>query len=128
MRGIKIHNKRDFTLGSLLICSLAFRSVEAFGGGWSLVEAPIKLGTKSARISYDDSLPLRSWNVSALADSEASCQGKLAEKEREDQEAWEIGLKAAVKATGMNEDQLRIRSPRVQHPRKCVPDNDSRLR
>ena len=127
-QGVFKMNKREFTLRFLLICLFAFRSVDAFGGGWSLIDAPIKLGTKSARTSYDDSLPLKSWNLSAFADSEDSCLAKMAEKEREDQRAWDIGMKAAVKATGMSEDQLRARSPRVQVPRKCLPDNDPRLR
>ena len=115
-------------LGFVSLCSFALGPVDAFGGGWILIQAPIKLGTKSPRTTYDDSLPLKNWNIVAIADSEASCRSKMVEKERQDQEIWEGGLKVAAQTMKMSEDEVKARVPRIPIPRMCLPDNDPRLR
>jgi|SRR4029077_9732559 len=121
-------NERVLILGFALLCLVEFRSPDAFAAGWVVIEAPIKLGTKSARTSYNDSLPFKSWNWSATADSDASCLAKMAEKEQQDQEAWEIGMKVAAKNSGMSENEIRAKVPRVKVPRKCLRDDDPSLR
>jgi len=113
----------------LCVMTLAVASwpLDAGAEQWVLLQAPIKLGTKSARTTYDDSLPLKAWNWEAIADSEAACQAKLADAAREDDESRNAGIKSAAKALGISEEEARIRSSFATQPRICASAGDPRL-
>jgi hypothetical protein len=107
---------------------VALWRLDAGAEQWVLLQAPIRLGTKSAQTTYDDSLPLKAWNWKAIADSEAACQAKMADAAREDEQSRNIGIKTAAKALGISEEQVRAKSSFVRQPQMCVRDNDPRLR
>ena len=113
-------------LGVVTVAVASWR-LNAGAEQWLLLEAPIKLGTKSVQTTYDDSLPLKAWNWEAVADSEAACQAKLADAARGDEQSRNIGIKTAAKALGTSEEQVRAKSSFLRQPRMCVRDSDPRL-
>jgi hypothetical protein len=108
----------------LTVSLLALASSTAWADQWIYLEAPIKLGTKAARTTFDESAPLKDWAWRARTDSEASCKARMAEAVREQEETSRM----LGKTLGVSEEQARAGNAFLNRPRLCLRESDPRLR